>query len=140
LLKGDTNIVKEKAVVAQQTTTKRSNITVPQQYRWYQTYEHSLDEMRHKNTGVCHISGKTFSELIHCFITAGDDTNLMASDDNRGVKVIGAANRKKHEKKSADCQLSISLYCTGAVAGDTDPTIFLMKGKTKRDGFTDQYI
>jgi hypothetical protein len=33
LLKGDTSIVKSKAVVAQQTTTKRRNITVPQQYR-----------------------------------------------------------------------------------------------------------
>jgi transposase len=32
LLKGDTSIVKAKSVVAQQTTTKRSNITVPQQY------------------------------------------------------------------------------------------------------------
>jgi hypothetical protein len=93
LLKGDTTIVKAKSVVAQQTTTKRSNITVPQQYRWHQTYEHSLDELRCKNTGVCRISGKTFGELIHCFITAGGETNLMASDDNRGVKVIGAANR-----------------------------------------------
>jgi hypothetical protein len=101
-LKGNTSIVKAKAVAAQQTTTKRSNITVPQQYRWHQTYEHSLDELRRKSTGVCRISGKTFGELIHCFITAGDETKLMASDDNRGVKVIGAANRKKHEKKSAD--------------------------------------
>jgi hypothetical protein len=99
LMKGDTTIVKAKSVVAQQTNTKRSNITVPQQYRWHQTYEHSLDELRRKNTGVCRISGKTFGELIHCFITTGDETNLMASDDNRGVKVIGAANRKKHEKK-----------------------------------------
>jgi hypothetical protein len=89
---------------------------------------------------VCRISGKTFGELIHFFITAGDETNLMAIDDNRGVKVIGAANRKKHEKKSADCRSSISLYHTGAVAGDTGPTIFLMKGNTKRHGFTDHYV
>jgi hypothetical protein len=140
LLKGDTIIVKAKSAVAQQTTRKRSNITMPQQYRWHQTYEHSLDELRCKNTGMCRISGKTFGKLIHCFITAGDETNLMASYDNRGVKVIGAANRKKHEKKSADCRSSISLYRTGAVAGDTCPTIFLMKGKTKRHGFTDHYL
>jgi hypothetical protein len=140
LLKGDTSIVKAKAVVAQQTTTKRSNITVPQQYRWHQTYEHSLDELRRNNTGVYRISGKTFGELIHCFITGCDETNLMASDGNRGVKVIGAANRKKHEKKSADCRSSISLYRTGAVAGDTGLTMFLMKGKTKRHGFVDHYL
>jgi hypothetical protein len=64
----------------------------------------------------------------------------MASYDNRGVKVIGAANRKKHEKKSADYRSSISLYRTGSVDGDTGPIIFLMKGKTKRHGFTDQYL
>jgi hypothetical protein len=139
-VKGDISIVKAKSVVAQQTTTKRSNITVPQQYRWHQTYEHSLDELRCKNTGVCRISGKTFGELIHCFITIGDETNLIASADNRGVTVIGAANRKKHEKKSADCRSSISLYRTGAVDGDTCPTIFLMKGKTKRHEFTDHYL
>jgi hypothetical protein len=103
LLKGDTSIVKATSAVTQQITTKRSNITVPQQYRWHQTYENYLDELRRKNTGVCRISGKTFGDLIHCFITAGDETNLMASDDNRGVEVSGAANRKKHEKKSADC-------------------------------------
>jgi hypothetical protein len=96
--------------------------------------------MRRNNTGVCRIWGKTFGELIHCFITAGDDTNLMASDDNRGVKVISAANRKKHEKKSADCRSSISLYRTGAVAGDTGMIIFLIKYKTKRHGFTDHYL
>jgi hypothetical protein len=28
----------------------------------------------------------------------------------------------------------------GAVAGNMGPTIFLMKGKTKRHGFTDQYL
>jgi hypothetical protein len=89
---------------------------------------------------VCRISGKTFGELIHCFITAGDETNLMASDENRGVKVIGVANRKKHEKKSANCRSSISLYRTGDVAGDRGPTIFLMEGKTKRHGFTDHYL
>jgi outer membrane PBP1 activator LpoA protein len=59
-LKGDTTTVKSKSVVAHQMTTKRSNITVPQQYQWHQTYEHSLDEMRRKNTGVCCILGKTF--------------------------------------------------------------------------------
>jgi hypothetical protein len=89
---------------------------------------------------VCHISGKTFGDMIHYFIAAGVETNLMVSDDNRGVKVSGEANRKKHEKKSAGCRPSISLYRTGAVAGDTGPTIFLMKCNTKRHGFTDHYL
>jgi hypothetical protein len=45
LLKGDTSVVKSRAVVAQQTMTKRSNITVKQQYRWHMTYENSLTEL-----------------------------------------------------------------------------------------------
>jgi hypothetical protein len=36
------------------------------------TYEHTLDELRHGNTGLFHISGKTLGELIHHFITGGD--------------------------------------------------------------------
>jgi hypothetical protein len=60
LLNGDTNIVKSKPIVAQQTTTKRSNITVKQQYQWYKTYESSLNELRRRNLGVCLSTGKTF--------------------------------------------------------------------------------
>ena len=52
-LKCDSSIVKSKAVVAQQTTTKQSNITVPQQYRWHMIYESALSELRTRNTGVC---------------------------------------------------------------------------------------
>jgi hypothetical protein len=46
LLKGDKSIVKAKTTVAQQTTTKRSNITVNQQFRWYHTYTTALNELR----------------------------------------------------------------------------------------------
>jgi hypothetical protein len=102
LLKGDKSIIKAKAVVAQQTTTKRSNITVPQQYHWHMIYERSLDELRRRNTGVCHLIGNTFGELIHFFITGGDKTNLSTSGDSRSVKAIGAAGRNKQEKKTAD--------------------------------------
>jgi hypothetical protein len=141
LLKGDTSIIKSRAVVTQHTTTKQRNITVPQQYIWHITYyDHTLDELHCRNTDLCCISGKAFGELIHYFITGGDETNLLASDDNRGVKVIGAANREKHENKTADCPSFISLYITGTIAGDTGPTIFLMKGKIKRSGYNDSFI
>jgi hypothetical protein len=75
LLKGDTSIVETKSVVAQQNTTKRSNITVPQKYRWHMIYESSLDELRRRNTGVCRFSGNIFGELIHLCITGGDEMN-----------------------------------------------------------------
>jgi hypothetical protein len=117
-IKGDTSIVKTKSVVAQYTTTKCINIMMPQQYRWHMIYESSLGELRKRNTGVCRLSGKNVGELIHFFITGGDETNLLASEDNPSIKDIGAAGRKNHEKKMADCHSSISLYQTGCVTGD----------------------
>jgi hypothetical protein len=84
--------------MAQQTTTKRCNITVPPKYRLHVTYEHDLDELRCCNTGLCRILGKVFGEFIHQFVTGGDETNYLANDNNCGVKVIGAANITKHDK------------------------------------------
>jgi hypothetical protein len=92
--------------------------------------ESSLDDLYRRKTGVCHLSGKTFGEMIHFFITGGDETNLLASKNSRSVKVVGAAGRKKHEK-TADCRSSISLYRTGCVTGDTGTKVLLMKGKTR---------
>jgi hypothetical protein len=128
LLRGDKSIFKSKAVVAQQATTKRSKITVPQQYRWHMIYESSLDELRRRNTGVFHLRGNNFGKLIHFFITSGDKTNLSTSEYSRFVKAIGDVGIKTHEKKTADYRSSISLYRTCCVTGETRRTIFLMKG------------
>ena len=57
---------------------------------------------------------------MHYFIIGGDETCLMASDDG-SCKVVGDAERKKHEKKTADCRASITLYRVGNAAGDTGP-------------------
>jgi hypothetical protein len=132
LRKGDNIIVKSKAVVAKQTTTKRSNRALPKQYSWNMIHESSLDELYRRNTGICRINGNTFGELIRFFITGGDESNLLVSENSRFIKVSCDAGRKKHEKKTADGRSSISLYRTGCVAGDTRPTLFLMKGKTQR--------
>jgi hypothetical protein len=127
-LKGDTAIIKSKLVVAQQPTTKRSNITVKQQFCWHTTYNITLNEL-HQYTELCLLSNKTFGELLHHFIVGDDETNLLASDDNRGVNVIGSVGWKKHEKKTDDCRTSISIYHMGSVAINTGPTVFVMKVK-----------
>jgi len=132
-------LLKQKPVAAQATTTKRSDITVVQQFRWHTAYGGALNELRQRNTGSCNLTGKSFGELIHCFISGGDETCLMASDDGT-VRIIGGVGRKKHETKSADSRLSISMYRTGAVAGDTGPTVFLLQGKNKRAYFTDAFL
>jgi hypothetical protein len=131
--------VKPKPVVAQATTTKRSGITLGQQYRWHTTYEDALNELRRRNTGICKLSGKTFGELIHHFITGGDETCFMACEEGT-VKVIGSAGRSKHEKKTVDSRISITIYRTGSVAGDTGPSVFLLAGKKRRNGFNDAFL
>jgi hypothetical protein len=62
---------------------------------------------------------------------------MLTRNDNHGVKVIVSAGRKKHEKETAECRTLITIYRTGSVAGDTGPTVCVMKGKGKRNWYTD---
>jgi hypothetical protein len=127
LLKKHPSVLKNKKKVAQATTTKRSAITAEQQFRWHTLFDTALDELRAKNTGTCQLLGQTFGKLIHHFIVGGDETCMMACDDG-AIHIIGSADRKKHEKKTHDSRVSITMYQTGSVAGDSGPTSFLLEG------------
>uniref|UniRef100_A0A7S2XM23 Uncharacterized protein n=1 Tax=Attheya septentrionalis TaxID=420275 RepID=A0A7S2XM23_9STRA len=132
------HLLKQNPQKAQATTTKRSAITVQQQFRWFQTYDGALNELRRRNTGVCNLTGKTFGELIHHFIFGGDEACMMASSG--GLMIIGSKDRKKHERAIADSRVSMSVYRIGNVAGTQGPTIMIMSGKRRRKGFTDAYL
>jgi hypothetical protein len=74
--------VKHNPVVAQATTrTKRSTITLEQQFCWHTTYEGALNELRERNMGKCRLTGKTYGELIQYFISGGDETCFMAREE-----------------------------------------------------------
>ena len=60
-------VLKSRTVKAQATTTKRSAITVEQQFRWMETYQKALSVLRSKNTGTCRQTGKMFGKLIQHF-------------------------------------------------------------------------
>jgi len=83
------------------TTTKRSAITVEQQFRWHRTFEAALNEMRRRNQGLCHLTNLTFGEVIQHFITGGDETCFMASKDG-SIQVIGSVGNRKTEKRTSD--------------------------------------
>jgi hypothetical protein len=85
--------IKLKPVVAQATTTKRSAITLAQQFRWHVTYEGALNELRERNTGKYRLSGKTFGEFFQYLISGVDETCFMACEEGT-VRVIGSAGRK----------------------------------------------
>lgn len=84
--------IKPRPVKSQGTTTKRSAITISQQYRWHKSVEKALDFLRRENTGVCRKTGKTFGELVHHFIVGGDETCFQASDS--GDCMVVAAHGK----------------------------------------------
>jgi hypothetical protein len=132
-------VIKPNFVKAQATTKKRSAITTAQQYRWHKTFEACLNELRDRNTGVCRVTGKTFGEVIHNYIVGGDETCFQASDIG-GALVVASHDNKKAEKKSQDSRDSITLYRTGSPSGNTGPTAFLLKGKYRRTGFTDEFL
>ena len=95
LVLGHPDKSKKHEAKAQATATRRSAITVEQQFRWHTTYDGALNDLRRLNTGLCRLTGKTFGELIRYFITGGDETCFMACELG-SVTVIGSDGRKKH--------------------------------------------
>ena len=129
----------KRPVMAQATTTKRSNCTVAEQFRWFNTYADALNFLREKNTGRCRKTGKTFGELIIYFIVAGDESGFIANADGT-LRIVGDRKKRKHEKNCADSRASMTLYRTGSVAGHNGPTCFVMAGKKRRTGYTDKFL
>ena len=127
LRKNHDDILRQKLVVAQGTTTQRNAVTVAQQFRWHCFIDSGLNFLREKNIGTCKCCGKTFGELIDHFVVGGDETCIMASKNV--VKVVGSAGKKKHEITSDDSRDSITMFRTGVSSGTTGPTVFLVKGK-----------
>ena len=111
-----------KVVKAQQTTTKRSCIRVEQQHRWHFLIEFTWEEHARKNQPTEH-----FKIVRAYFMLNLDETCIMS---NAGLlKVIGSADKKKHEKIVDDSRDSITAIRIGSAAGTSGPIIFLAKGK-----------
>lgn len=92
-----------------------------------------------KDTGVCRKNGKSFGDLIRHFIVGSDENCMMASYVG-SCQVVGYAKRKKNEKKKAECCALVTLYRVGNAAGDTGPTMFLLKGLRKIEGYMDDFL
>ena len=74
-------------VKAQATTTKRTGVTVEQQYRWHMTFEEGLAELRKRNRGIGP-TGQTFGELAEHFIVGGDEACIWAAEGNNIVRAM----------------------------------------------------
>ncbi len=93
--------LKQKPVKTQKTTSKQSQCTVAQQFRWFKLYEKAICFIRTKNTRVCNKTGMSFGELIDHFILGGNEINLIADADGE-LRIVGEKGKKKHEKKVSD--------------------------------------
>ena len=98
-----------------------------------------IKQLRERNTGVCRKTGLPFGKLEDHFIVGGDETCLMADADGN-LKIMGEYGKKKHEKKVADHRGSTTMYRTGTPAGHNGPTAFIMKGKKRKRGMTDNFL
>ena len=63
--------LKPREFKAQETSARRSQCTVAEQFRWRKTVEKALDILWTKNTNVCRRTGNSFGELIEHFIIGG---------------------------------------------------------------------
>ena len=133
-------VLKKKPQKVQASTSERTAINLPQQWRWHVVVEEQYKFLRETNIGICKKSGKTFGEVMAHFIIGLDEMCIM-SDAHGNLKVIGAFDRQKHEKGGLqDTRCSITIVRTGTCAGTTGPTIFLLKGTTKRAAYTDAFL
>ena len=132
-------VLKAMTQKVQATTSDRTNISSAQQFCWHRLVDEEYDLLRTSNTGLCKQSGKTFGEVMGHFIVGLDEMCVM-SDAHGDLRVFGSADKKKHEKLLQDSRVSITVVRTGTVAGDTGPTIFLLKGTKKRAFYTDDFF
>jgi hypothetical protein len=92
-------------VKAQATTTARSAITIPQQFRWHTMIDSMYDELVRLNTveggGDAPDSWRqSFYIIMEHFLLNGDETCMIAKDGR--VHIIGDKEKKKHETNIDD--------------------------------------
>lgn len=132
-------VLKRTTQKVQATTTDRTNINIPQQYRWHKVVDEVYNYLRTNNTGMCQKSGKTFGEVMPHFLIGLDEMCLM-SDSHGDLRVVASADKKKQEKLLQDSRCSITVVRTGTMAGTTGPTYFLLKGTKCKKNFNDDYL
>ena len=96
--------------------------------------------MRERNTGLCKLTGKTFSELIGHFIIGGDQACFIVANAHGNGRVIGSADIKKQKKNLDNCCALIMVSRTGTPKGKQGPTAFLLKGDKIRNCYNEKFL
>ena len=80
--------IKPKADISQKTTSRWSQCTVSQQFRWRTTIDKTIAFLREHNIGICRATDKSCGDLIEKFMNGIDETCLMA-DAERYMRIVG---------------------------------------------------
>jgi len=123
-------------IKVQGTTTQRSAITVPQQLRWHKLID-DIDH-RHEKLNTDDGTGVDFRSVADSFKANLDEESFAANC--AGDIIIGDKLKKKHEKKTDDSRVSISVLRSGNAKGDSGPTAIVCAGKKKKAGYTDAFL
>ena len=110
-----------RAVSAQKTTAKRSQVTIQKQLRWHQTIDLAWETQAEKNEPK-----EEFKKLKAHFHGNMDETCILGSE---GTLKVTSSIFKKTETNKCDFRGSVAMICTGTAAGGHGPVIFLCKGE-----------
>ena len=131
-------------VSAQATTTKRSAVTVGQQYRWHTLVESMFTRLVKLNvmeTGEGDVPESwrpNFLRIMKHFVLNLDEECVAAADGS--VRIIGDKEKKKHEKNIHDSRTTMTMVRCGTAGGNCGPTFFLCAGERVKTGFTDEFL
>lgn len=109
-----------RVVTAQRTTTKRLQITVPQQLRWHCTVDFVWKEQARLNQPP-----ELFQKLKRFFTGNADETCIIGNEGL--IKVLGDSERTKHQKNVDDNRDSI--FEAEQLEDTVDLGFFLQKEK-----------
>ena len=82
-----------------------------------------------------------YVELDHHFKINCDEQCLLASSGV--VMIVGAADKRKHEKETSNSRCSIASLESGSAAGSPGspgPTLFLTTGQSAMEGFHPEFL
>lgn len=116
-----------KTVIAQNTTTARSQIRVESQLRWHYMIDAVWTAVKKFNCLPPGDQRRPFQDVMEYFWLNLDETCIRC-DDN-GIRVVGARGRIT-SKRGADSKVSITILRVGSAAGIDGPIIFLVEGKS----------
>lgn len=126
------------SVKADALTKKRTAaVTEVAQRYWHHTVDTAWEYCA-RESGV-DAQGKTWRDLARHFVFNGDEEVAWAAMD-ASIHVVGAAGKKKHFRNSHSSRSSIGMFRCANANGDKGPTIYLVEGKHRKDGYGDDWL